>query len=157
MYSVDELDEVRKIDEVPPSSAGAPLPMIVCDEHQLHLAYLIETGLSWNNESCALIRFSQPYAHFFGPPNDEAFVGHPLAQRGLHPYGCFEVLQSSWIRGLEQMNSVHRFHKAEHFAVLRHFIFAFHDSTFECIARDFEWSYHIGSVVNVLRSSFPYS
>ena len=46
----------------------------------------------------------------FGPPNDEAFDGHPLARRGLRPYGAFEVTHSSWIRQLEQMNSVHPHH-----------------------------------------------
>jgi hypothetical protein len=75
----------------------------------------------------------------FGPPNDEAFGGHPLASRGLSPYAVFEVQQSSWIRKHERMNSVHPSHNRERFlAGIKHFIFAFHDSTFECIAEGFE-------------------
>ena len=35
---------------------------------------------------------------------DEAFSGHPLAERGLQPYSTFEVLDSSWIRGLMKRN-----------------------------------------------------
>jgi hypothetical protein len=80
------------------------------------------------------VRFVRPYASMFGPPNDEAFAGHPLAERGLHPYGAFEVQHSSWIRSLEKMNSVHPHHRAERFDEYRHFVLVFHDTTFECVA-----------------------
>ena len=93
------------------------------------------------------------YAHMFGPPNDEAFEGHPLSQRGLRPYAVFEVQASSWLASLERMNSVHPYHSAERFAKYKHFIFAFHDTTFECIAEGFSVSIHRGSVRSVLRSS----
>ena len=83
----------------------------------------------------------------FGPPNDEAFDGHPLASRGLTPYAEFEVIDSSWLRQLEKMNSVHPYHNRERFmANLHHFVFAFHDSTFECIAASFSVSIHRGSL-----------
>jgi hypothetical protein len=74
-----------------------------------------------------------------GPPNDEALLGHPLAARGLSHYGAYEVIDSSWIRKLERMNSVHDRHDSSRFFKdKRHFVFTFHDSTFECIARGFE-------------------
>jgi hypothetical protein len=82
-------------------------------------------------------QFEGAYAWFHGPPNDEAFEGHPLASRGLHPYAAFRVEDSSWIRHLERMNSVHEHHVPERFARLCHYVFAFHDSTFECVARSF--------------------
>jgi hypothetical protein len=68
----------------------------------------------------------------FGYPNDEALAGHPLYRRGLSVYGVFEVLGSSWI---EQMTAQNRvcFPKTENWTE-RHFIFTFHDSTFECVA-----------------------
>lgn len=88
----------------------------------------------------------------FGGPNDEAFDGHPLAARGLTPYGVFEVKDSSWIRKLERMNSVHPMHNRELFLKrLRHFIFAFHDSTFECVAERFEFDLIEGSMMDVLQ------
>lgn len=34
------------------------------------------------------------------------------------------------------MNSVHPYHEEEPFRRLRHFVFAFHDSTLECAAED---------------------
>jgi hypothetical protein len=52
------------------------------------------------------------------------------------------------------MNAVHPCHKPEHFADYRHFVFAFHDTTFECIAHAFTVSVHTGGVAEVLQSAF---
>ncbi len=164
MYSVDSKDTVVKLNEVPQSSVGAPAPVIHATEQTLFLAYYLqETPADWDGstariineettgEPVALIRFTRPHAHMFGPPNDEAFSGHPLASRGLQPYGVWEVKESSWIRRLERMNAVHPYHKPERFANRRHLIFTFHDSTFECIAEGFTFSAHTGSVMEVIR------
>lgn len=40
---------------------------------------------------------------------------------------------------MERMNRVHRAHKKELFDGLRHFIFGFHDSTFEIVGEDFQF------------------
>jgi hypothetical protein len=133
------------------------------DELRLVLAYYIEDAPeNWDgstirmvtptdaDQSVAIIRFRFCYAHMFGPPNDEAFSGHPLASRGLHPYGAFEVKDSSWIRRLEKMNSVHRRHRPEVFWNKRHLIFAFHDTTFECVCDGFEVSVTQGSLESVV-------
>ncbi len=69
-----------------------------------------------------------------GAPNEEAIAGHPLSDRGLEPFAAFEIKQSSWIRQLEKLNSVHPYHDRERFLESkRHFVFVFHDSTFECL------------------------
>jgi hypothetical protein len=60
-----------------------------------------------------------------GTPNDEVFRGHPLNGKGLRPYCPLLVKNSSWIKELEAINSVHSY------------IFGFHDSTFECVAESF--------------------
>jgi hypothetical protein len=164
MYSVDSKDTVAKVDEVPQSSVGAPCPVMYATEHTLYLAYYVQETTAGRDGSTlrgvdenttgkpvALISFARPYAHILGPPNDEAFSGHPLASRGLKPYSVFEVSKSSWIRRLERMNAVHRYHKPELFADYRHFIFAFHDTTFECIAHDFTFSVHTGSVAEIIQ------
>ena len=151
MYEVDDRDEVVCLDGVPEPDAGAPLPAVVADEGHLLLAYLVgEPDPGWDGSyvnvvspdseglATALVEFRRPYAHLFGPPNDEAFAGHPLAGRGLRPYAAFEILHSSWLRRLERMNAVHPRHDPEQFlASRRHFVFAFHDSTFECIAQGY--------------------
>ncbi len=66
---MDEQDRVVALKDFPQSSVGAPCP--------------------------AVISFRRHRAFTFGPPNDEAFSGHPLASRGLHPYGAFEMQHSS--------------------------------------------------------------
>ena len=167
MYSVDSKDTVVKISDVPQSSVGAPCPMILAGEGYLYLAFFLQdTPAGWDGstvrvvgedtsgEPVAIVIFNHIYAHFFGPPNDEAFSGHPLASKGLRPYSVFEVRDSSWIRKLERMNSVHPYHRPERFAELRHFIFAFHDTTFECIAQGFSSSVREGSVARVLADAF---
>jgi hypothetical protein len=104
-----------------------------------------------SDEPIAIVVFERCTAHLFGPPNDEAFSGHPLAARGLTPYSTFEVLESSWLRRLERMNSVHPAHDPKSFLEKkRHHVFAFHDSTFECICRGFHVQFAQGSVRSVL-------
>jgi hypothetical protein len=167
MYSIDDKDAIIVLKDTPQSSVGAPCPMILATEHSLFLAYYLQnTPPDWDGttvtlideqtvgEPVALVKFTQVRAHMFGPPNDEAFGGHPLAPRGLRPYSVNEVRDSSWIRRLERMNAVHPYHKPEHFSHLRHFVFAFHDTTFECIAGGFAISLQKGSVAAVIRSGF---
>jgi hypothetical protein len=128
MYSVAKQDEAVHLHELPAPDAGAPLPFLDADEHIARVTYSVRDG------AAATVTFSGLHALLFGAPNDEASEGHPLASRGLAPYGAFEVRRSSWIRSLERMNQVHSAHQAEAFNRLRHFIIVFHDSTFECAA-----------------------
>ena len=163
MYEVDSLDRVVKLRDAPRPDSGAPLPTLVCDEHHLLLAYIAsEPDPTWDGThvtmvspesegmAVACVHFKSPSAHLFGPPNDEAFDGHPLAARGLHPYAVFEVRDSSWIRKLERMNSVHPRHNRKLFEGLRHLVFAFHDSTFECVADGFAVELLRGSMRSAL-------
>jgi len=162
MYTVDDKDEVVELADVPQSSIGAPLPIVVSDEFTLLLAYIVErVDPDWDGtyvrvvnsdtpgETVAVVRFQRCYASMFGPPNDESFHGHPLASRGLGPYMAAEVMHSSWLRRLERMNSVHEHHEPERFQRYHHFVFAFHDSTFECIADGFSISLHQGTMKSV--------
>ena len=150
MYSIDHLDSVRPLQGIPQSSIGAPLPLILAAEGSLAVAFLLELrDPAWDGTSihivdhrtsadpAAILTFRGVHAHILGPPNDEAFEGHPLAERGLKPYGAFEILGSSWIRAMERMNRVHEYHSPAPFQQLRHVVLAFHDSTFEVAAREF--------------------
>ncbi|MEL7536957.1 MAG: hypothetical protein AAFM91_07765 [Pseudomonadota bacterium] len=167
MYRVDGNDRVIELDALPQSSVGAPIPYVFASELFTYVAYYAqETDPNWDgstvrvvgpdssDERVIVVRFDS-YATYFGPPNDEAFDGHPLEQRGLTPYGFFEIANSSWIRSLEKMNSVHRNHNGEEFLRRnRHFVLSFHDSTFECVARSFEWVEDTrGSVVDAINST----
>jgi hypothetical protein len=157
MYSVDCRDAVVELVDFPQSSVGAPCPTILAAEHGLRLAYYLEETLPGGDGTTirtvserstgqvAVVEFLGACAHMFGPPNDEAFEGHPLASRGLEPYSTSEVLSSSWVRSLERMNRVHERHSPETYASCRHFIFAFHDTAFEFVADDFRLSLQRGS------------
>jgi len=146
MYEVDSLDRAIALEGVPQSDTGAPLPVVLADDTNVLLGYLASTpDPTWDGvptavtESCyglaAIIRFEGAFAHLFGPPNDEALQGHPLANRGLGCYGAYEVIDSSWLRKMERMKSIHPMHDRNRFlAGMRHFIFTFHDNTFECAA-----------------------
>ena len=162
MYQVDERDIVVQLTDIPRPDVGAPLPAVVAAEHHLDLLYLVsEPDPNWDGtyvnvvgpdsegKHVARIRFERPYAHMFGPPNDEAFSGHPLAARGLAPYAGWEVRNSSWLRALERMNSVHPYHDPSRFGLFRHFIFAFHDTTFESIAWRYKAHVEQGSIASV--------
>lgn len=163
MYQVHD-DRVIEIETVPRPDVGAPLPAVVADEHHLLLAYIVSSpDPNWDGSNVklvspdspdkpiAIVTFERPYCHLFGPPNDEAFEGHPLAARGLEPYSVSEIAQSSWVQALERMNSVHPFHRPERFSEYHHYVFAFHDSTFECIAHRFTFEVLRDSMRSVVR------
>ena len=135
--------------DLPPSCPGAPIPIIVADERDLRVFYYLPRHLadaaepddpqSWeSSRSVAAVSFHRVEASYFGWPNDEAIHGHPLYQKGLQPYAAYEVLESSWIATIVRRNAVHHRHRDEHFADLRHFILAFHDSTLEIIAESYK-------------------
>lgn len=77
-------------------------------------------------EGCALTRF--------GHPNDEARPGVPrLADAAI---GIYEVPDSAWAAEVVEANRG-RFPATPDGAAGRHLVFAFHDSTFECLTRGF--------------------
>ena len=92
MYEVDGRDEALKLPDLPQSSIGASTPFIISDEQCVVLAYYLEVrDPEWDGqtvrvvgptevaEPVAIVRFAICYAHMFGPPNDEAFSGHPAS------------------------------------------------------------------------------
>lgn len=163
MYVVDTQDAVVELAEVPACDVGAPCPVIVASEQRLFLAYVggsLPTSMAdvavhvvdpqTQADAIVVVEFSGYIAHYQGPPNDEAFGGHPLAGRGLRPYGAFEIRHSSWIRTLERMNRVHPDQQAERFLSLRHFVWSFHDTTFECVAEAYRVRVQSGAMAAVL-------
>ncbi|WP_075617974.1 hypothetical protein [Paenisporosarcina indica] len=137
MYLIDNKDRVVPLNSIPQSSVGSPNPIVLSDKTTTVVAYDLEEDEIENND-IAIITFKSCRSIMFGPPGDEIFEAHPLSSRGLERYSTFIIEDSSWLRILIKMNSVHPRHKESHFEDLRHFILSFHDSTFECIAEDFE-------------------
>jgi hypothetical protein len=101
----------------------------------------------------AVIQFKGCRCTKFGDPNDEALDEHPLYDKGLDEsvYGISEVMNSTWaheVTGRAKASAMRiwgeRFERAYENVdwSCRHFIVSFHDSTFECLADDFELTLH---------------
>ena len=163
MYSVDHRDRVVAVSELPKPDVGAPCPVVVADESTLVLAYYVSSPLppDWDGiprevtidssvESAALVTFSGCRVHVQTEISDATIDGHPLYDRGLQSYNAFEVRQSSWIRQLEQFQAVQASPQPQWYSRLRHFIFAFHDSLFECVAEGFTVEIHGASIRSLL-------
>lgn len=154
MYAVDDADTVVEISDLPQCEVGAPHPTVFATENEVFLVYYVQDPPNvWDGTTVAVVQLDSCYAHMFGPPNDEAYDGHPLAERGLSPYAAFEVKNSSWVRSLERMNSVHPDHESTRYAKYRHFIFLFHDSTFEWVSTSYSYSVQTGSIEQALEKA----
>ncbi len=157
MYQVDDRDRVMELTDIPQMSVGAPCPIVLSNENVTLVAYYPQNKLPyWDGRASSvgkdvvILCFESCLASLFGPPNDEAFSGHPLASRGLERYSAAVVEESSWIRALSDMNSVHPNHRPDQLFGFKHFILAFHDSVFECVAKGFSIEAGIGSVEGVV-------
>jgi len=140
------------LEGLPPSDVGAPLPHLLADGHRVLLVYYVAAhDPHWDgtyitmidpaendDASLAVVEFTGYLAVRMGVPNDEALEGHPLDTHGLDAYAMHLVVNSSWITELEHINSVHSHHKGGWHEWARHYLFTFHDETFECIARSHE-------------------
>jgi hypothetical protein len=81
----------------------------------------------------AIVRFEHCLIHKFGYPNDEAYFSIPRTKK--LGYRCFEVINGEWNRELAKLNS-YAFPSYK-WPEYRHFLFQFHDSSFECLAKGF--------------------
>ncbi|HEU4538114.1 MAG TPA: hypothetical protein VFS00_28530 [Polyangiaceae bacterium] len=130
---------------------GAPLPHLVCSDGKTFLAFAVRVhDPNWDGsyatvkspadttaEPLALVEFKRCVSAKLGAPNDEVFSGHPLAGRGLRAYTAQTVVNSPWLAELEAINRVHRGYRPEFWRSLKHYVFWFHDSTFECVAESY--------------------
>jgi hypothetical protein len=131
---------------------GAPMPHLFVNDYRALLSFLIsEPDPNWDGtsvritdprsseaEPLALVEFEGSRSAKLGAPNDEVFDGHPLSGKGLESYRAQRVVNSRWLKELEAINSVHRMYQPETWRDLHHFVFWFHDTTFECVARSFQ-------------------
>jgi hypothetical protein len=130
---------------------GAPLPHLLVNDYRAFLAFLIsEPDPAWDGtyctvkdptsgqvESLALVEFEHCHSAKLGSPNDEVFNGHPLYGKGMEPYSAQRVVNSEWLREMERINSVHSRYRPDSWRGLNHYVFWFHDTTFECVAESF--------------------
>lgn len=143
---------------------GAPMPQLIANDHRTFLIFLVRTvDPTWDGrsvtvmdpasahaEQLALVEFHWCTSARLGAPNDEVFHGHPLEGKGLDGYTAQLVRNSHWVAELERINSVHSSYRAESWSTRNHYIFWFHDSTFECIAESFTVELHTCSFSELL-------
>lgn len=107
--------------------------MLIQTEEKCYLLFNVSGPPVDNCIPQAIVEFGIPLKTQFGVPNDEALDGHPLSQSGLDAYDAFEVINSRWLAEELRRNQV-VFPDSKF--TYRHFIFTFHDSSFECLADD---------------------
>lgn len=83
----------------------------------------------------AVVTFQGCQITKFGYPNDEAYGPFPWLQDT--DSNIVEILDSPWPREIARLNQ-YAFPDTKVSTFLRHFLFLFHDSSFECLADDFE-------------------
>jgi hypothetical protein len=121
--------------------SDVPYPCFLSTEDESFLLFTATAGI-------AVVRIERCLLSKFGYPNDEALGGHPLYDRGLDFYNVFEVINSSWVRQVNEQNTV-CFPNSSDWQ-LHHWIFTFHDSTFECMAE----ALHVEVVTKPFREVF---
>jgi hypothetical protein len=130
---------------------GAPLPYLLQNDYKTFLLFLLADTQPWydgsfvtivspgdaNPSNMAIVEFKGCVCSKMGTPNDEVYEGHPLHGKGFVGYRPLRVVNSEWVKELETVNSVHRQYRPERWRTLGHYVFGFHDCTFECVAQSF--------------------
>ena len=164
MLTLFNKETLVKLKDFPQSSIGAPCPIVLASENSVVVLFYVEEApksmlstsidvqdIENQNELLAIVTLQHCTIHLFGSPNDETISGHRLYKQGLMSYSAFQLEQSTWITDLERKNSVHSHHNREQYlADKKHYIFTFHDSTFECIAHGYSIQYEQGSIREAL-------
>ncbi|MEO1247808.1 MAG: hypothetical protein AAFX56_19180 [Pseudomonadota bacterium] len=131
---------------------GAPLPFLLCSDNQTFLTfYAGRSDPDWDGTyvnvvdpgspmpaSLCLVSFKACASAKLGHPNDEVLSGHPLSGRGVDGYTAQIVKNSPWLAEVAKTNSAHRYDRPERWEALNHYVFWFHDSTFECLAESYD-------------------
>jgi len=146
MYLCNGSENLISLD-IPQPYRDAPLPIVLADELNLLLSYVVAdneeteeaSGLAnlYEDEPMLAVKFQNPLAHVQGPPDDGGIQNHPLASAGLEAYGIYVVENSPWIEQLRVMQIRSGLYRASDWEPLRHYLFCFHSMTFECIAEGY--------------------
>ncbi len=123
-----ELDVPLNIDP------GGTMPEVKSDEHNLEISfYLLGSNMR------GVLKFNHFLQYTFGYPNEEAIAGHRYASLGLSPFRFVEVINSEVVESIKATNKVHPYHSDKDFESFKHFIYPFHDTTIEVIAKSYEF------------------
>ncbi|HOY05267.1 MAG TPA: hypothetical protein PLO67_07690 [Saprospiraceae bacterium] len=113
---------------------GATMPEIKADENKLEVSFDL-----LDSDNRGRLYFKSVLQFTFGYPNEEAISGHRYYKLGLLPFKFVEVQDSEVISNIIKANRVHPNHKDEQFKEWKHFVFPFHDTTLEVVAKFYEF------------------
>jgi hypothetical protein len=127
--------------------AGAPQPLLIFNEHDTTLMFLLDADASSPEDSfddadeklVGVLKFTNCIKLSSGVPSNETLAGHPYFAAGLESYSFYEVEDSDLIRQLMLVQSVHPYYDPTKWSKYKHFIITFHDSTFECVATGYSF------------------
>ena len=115
--------------DVPLPATAAPVPFIVANEYKTLLCYRV---LGAPPELRALVSFHGVHATRWGPVIDEHLSAHEFGRVGPGFYSPYQYSNSEW---LDQAIGAAVVASSPWFlGTLYHFVFPFHESTFECLA-----------------------
>ena len=77
-----------------------------------------------------------------------------MADRGLEPYAVNIIKNSRWIAEQEKINAYHLGYNREHWREYKHYLFAFHDEVFECIAKGYDVDVYKGSICDLMKIAY---
>jgi len=130
-------------DIFPEIMVGAPSPMVFADEHVLYLSYYDIEG------DVALVRFEHCFEFKMGMPGEDQISKSPYSGLGLINFEVHTVENSLWLEGLEsRYNVISSFSQNER--EYTHYVFAFHDRTFECVSSGYSVQKHTEITVKQL-------
>ena len=112
---------------------GAPQPVLLSSEHKTFLIFHMEGG----DDCVGRVEFHDVWSAKLGEPDENGILGHPLVGSGLE-FDCpCEISSSQWIAEIADTFSFSHSNVEPMEHEMRHLIFPFHDSTFECVARSY--------------------
>ncbi|MGJ8664813.1 MAG: hypothetical protein ACSHW7_00460 [Patiriisocius sp.] len=135
-------------------SPGESSPKIFATDNELYLFFYynqdfdekkfyseIKERNALIDEGTVMIKFANPLIHKFGSPNSEVLSGHNLYKFGIEFFEAHLIEDSTWLKEISTINSVHRYYKEEKFSKYKHYLLSFDDNTFECISKDYNITY----------------
>jgi len=125
---------------------GAPLPHLLTNGlTTILMCHAPDVPADWDGTTVRVVSpsdeavspllqftFSGCWSVRLGFPNDETLNGHPLWERGLGFYQAHIVHNSLWRAEVDAVNSVHSQYAGPNEKI--HYLFTFHDETFEALA-----------------------
>ena|SRR5690606_5599087 len=132
-----ELVEIKNIIKM---DNGGTSPIVISNENYLYLIFYKDISQQSNNkyDDKYIMKFDLYLKYNFGIPNNESLYHHPYNKLGIESYSFYELKQSPLLEEMKSIEKQHPYYNENNWLGYKHFIITFHDSMFECIAKDYK-------------------